>query len=322
MDAVGAGVLPGRRPAPEPPAPAADPAAGRLAASATGALLREVAAAPKPGLVDRDGPGCHRDMDFMTFADSALALGPAFGACAAAGYRAAARGEAVDIPDAALWAELRTLGLEAERRMLDATGGVNTHRGALFSLGLLCAGAGAGLAEGFSGGALAARARRVVSGLCAGLPDRELPGRRSGTPGGGGASHGESAFLVYGARGIRGVAEDGFSVLDRGALDALRSRTPHGRMPDDGACVSALLSLMGEVEDTNVLHRAGPEGLALMRDGSRAVIAAGGMDTGPGRRALADLARVFAASRISPGGCADLLSAAIFLFDLERNYGS
>ena len=110
--------------------------AGRIGAAAQRALLYEVSVTPKPGLVDRNNSGAHRDMDFFTFLDSICALGGYFRACARWGLTHP------ETPARQVLAELQTLGMCAEGEMYRATGGVNTHKGAIFSLGILCAAAG------------------------------------------------------------------------------------------------------------------------------------------------------------------------------------
>ncbi|GAB1482073.1 hypothetical protein MASR2M78_08880 [Treponema sp.] len=164
-------------------------AAERLGQLAVRALLREVAASPKPGLVDRFGSGSHEDMDFMTFADSALTLGPTFAACAREGLD---RGRAmpswanvadateyktddltVRANDAAFLAVLRCIGMEGEARMFAASGGINTHKGALFLLGLQVAAAGALMGAGQV--ATADRTRQLAARLARDMAIRELP---------------------------------------------------------------------------------------------------------------------------------------------------
>ena len=132
--------------------------ADRVAGHACRALLYEVHIAPKPGLVDRENSGAHRDMDEFTFFDSACALYPYFRECAKKGalYR--------EEPEA-LFALLRMDGKLAEQRMLRATGGVNTHKGAIFSMGIFCAVMGSMMEEGFGESAFAARCKALCRDL-------------------------------------------------------------------------------------------------------------------------------------------------------------
>lgn len=287
-------------------------AAKRIGRLATRCLLREAAAAPKPGLVDRFGPGAHGDMDFMTFADSALALERTFAACARAGRAAgpaALRGG--QWPGATL-EELRRIGLDGERRMLEATGGANTHRGAIFLLGLLCAAAGALDAAGFRGPGAGRRARGAAAGIAAGLrslaPETCAP-----------ASNGDSACAAFGVRGIRGEAEAGLPSLDGGALRVLERASAEGP-PGDGACVVALMCAMTRAEDTVALHRGGMKGLLTARRSALVALALGGTATEEGRAWLAAMSEDFAARRLSPGGSADLLAAGLLVVAIEDDF--
>ena len=119
------------------PAASVSSISSNIAELAVSALLAEVWTTPKPGLVDRNNNGAHTDMDLTMFERSALALETSFLQCAEAG-------ECLkhDLP--ILAAKLRTIGLQAESRMYEATGGVNTHKGAIFSMGILCAAAAMG----------------------------------------------------------------------------------------------------------------------------------------------------------------------------------
>jgi len=299
---------------------------GRLALTAT---LYEAAAAPKPGLVDPHSRGAHRDMDYFTFLASAAALGPWFSEFARLGVRH--RGEL-----AGLLPLLREAGKAAERDMLAATGGVNTHKGLIFSMGLLCAGAGCLAA---SGAAPSPQARAETGlaaepgltdepgltaepGLAASLAAEIVSGITFRDLGGGGAMRtdaagkgdtvGEKLYAREGVRGIRGEAEDGFpSVIDH-AFPRLRASLASGLSMND-AMIDALLVLFTVVEDTNVLGRAGRDGLAFLREEAGRAIAAGSMATEAGRAAVLAMDEALIARNISPGGCADLLALTVFL---------
>ena len=327
--------------------------AAQIGQSAVRALLREVAAAPKPGLVDRNGSGSHSDMDFMTFADSALALGPCFRACAREGLeRGAAKpawagassrrspvkshpteGDTTEVyaaeikaadavetlgaeapaaeteaADAAFLTALRLIGVEGERLMFAATGGINTHKGALFLVGLQVAAVGALIGAGIP--PTADRTRRFAARVVGGVSERELPSA---------ATNGAAAFRAFGSRGVRGEAETALRSLDGGALDFL-IHVSERRVPNDNDCINTLLLIMARADDTTVLHRGGPEALQLVQQGARTVLEAGGMTTPAGRTSLARFSADLVSRRISPGGSADLLAAALFLADIEQSY--
>ncbi len=272
---------------------------GRLALTA---LLYEVSAAPKPGLVYPDSRGAHTDMDYLTFLSSGAALGPWFTEFARLGYRH--RGEASD-----LLPVLRKAGIAAEQDMFAATGGVNTHKGLIFSMGLLCAAAGRLLAAGRSPGprSCAESAAEIAKGIGASdFGRRETPGL------GQTETTGERLFREYGVRGIRGEAEDGFPSVILLALPRLRKRLEEG-MSWNNAMVDTLLTLCTRVEDTNVLGRAGRGGLDFLRTTAGHVLGLGGLATEAGKAAARDMDVSLIRRNISPGGCADLLALTVFL---------
>ncbi|GAC1404343.1 MAG: triphosphoribosyl-dephospho-CoA synthase [Candidatus Velthaea sp.] len=253
----------------------------RLARAATAALLAELATTPKPGLVDLEPCGAHRDLCVDRLQVSAFALEPAFAELA----RCAAGAE----PSRALREEIGAIGRRAECAMLRATGGSNTHRGALWTIGLLVT-AAAGLGAGASASAIAARA-----GAIARLPDRFGAVRYS---------NGAAAARRFGATGARGEAAANFPHLTALALPLVRAATPY---PD------VMLALLASVEDTCVLHRGGRAAGTLARRGARHALQAGGVRTRAGLRRMRSLDAQLIAANASPGGCADLLAAAFFL---------
>jgi len=278
---------------------AASRAASRTAPSAAGAigslavtvLIDEATLTPKPGLVDARGNGAHKDMSLRLMTASAHSLHGAFVAMAEAGRRATHI-------EQSLRERLGALGREAEAAMLRATGGVNTHRGAIWCLGLL-AGA-AGWLRGESD------AHRIASaaGAIARLQDRHRPAHTG--------NKGELACSAYGVGGARGQAEAGFPHVVGVGLPALRASRKRGDA-ESSARVNALLAIMAQLDDTCVLVRSGSKGLADMQAGAAAVLRDGGIGTLPGRRRLRELEAAMLACNASPGGSADLLAATLFL---------
>ncbi len=255
-----------------------------IARAATAALLDELSTTPKPGLVDLEHRGAHRDMCVERLHASACSLEPFFQEIATC-----ARGSDVS-PQ--LREEIGAVGRRAERAMLRASGGPNTHRGALWALGLLVAAAAA-----TETAADAATITKRVAQL-ARLPDRFA---------GDASSNGRRAWRRYGARGARGEAEAGLpSVLDV-AFPLVRAGTPRA---------DVLLALLSRVEDTCILHRGGPRTLVFARAGARHALALGGTKTSAGLRATRRLDTSLVAHNASPGGCADMLAAAFFLDDI------
>ncbi len=269
--------------------PGLDHAAEAIGREAIAALEIELALYPKPGLVSPIDTGAHDDMDAATFARSIGALRSYFPAIAAAAAR--------DRP----FEDLRALGVAAERRMLAATGGINTHRGAIFCLGLLAAAAGWGWAQGLAldGPTLA----RIVR-------DRWSVGIRAAASEAA-ESHGTRAVRRYGARGARDEALAGFPTVFATALPTLQA-TLEATGCREQASIQCLFAVMAELEDTNLLHRGGAEGLAFVQAAARDFLAAGGVGDPAWRRRALALHGDCVALHLSPGGAADCLAAAWF----------
>ncbi|CAN7325580.1 2-(5''-triphosphoribosyl)-3'-dephosphocoenzyme-A synthase [compost metagenome] len=279
--------------------PAAAPRAQALAGLAVSAIVEEARLSPKPGLVDSRGSGAHADLTLPLMLRSAQSLGPSFAAMADAGLQAPRVGYG-------LREQLGALGREAEAVMLSATGGVNTHRGAIWCIGLLVGAAGQ---LGAAGQPASAAAISATAGAIAALPDRHRPVVTG--------NKGELACLAYGVGGARAQARAGFPHVMRLALPALQCSRARGDT-ESTARLNALLALMSELDDTCVLARSGRKGLDYMQAGAKAVLAAGGAGTVAGRRHLRSLDAGMLAQRASPGGAADLLAATIFLDRLSQ----
>ncbi|RQT16136.1 triphosphoribosyl-dephospho-CoA synthase MdcB [Burkholderia contaminans] len=272
--------------------------AERIAELAERSLVLEIETYPKPGLVSHVDTGSHTDMDAATFARSAAVLRPYFAELADAGAR-----------DADM-AVLRKIGLRAEHAMLAATGGVNTHRGAIFGLGLLCAAAG----------------RRAIPGtMPAGVTLGAFVSRRWGADILGGPrlpdSHGERASRRYGVGGARREAADGFTTVYAVGLPALRRAQRDLPGDREAARVDACFALIAALDDTNLLHRGGQAGLDFARATARAFVARGGVRARDWRLRAAAAHRAFVARRLSPGGAADLLAMSVFVDALDVDEG-
>lgn len=247
-------------------------AAQTLADLAVDALCREVRVTPKPGLVDKNNSGAHRDMDLSMFLASAAALRPYFVFCAEA---------AMKNPDC--MSKLQKAGLEAEKTMLAETCGVNTHKGAIYALGLLTAAAGAYLVHErpfFTQAASLARAGKPSS-----------------------KTHGRAALAAYGGRGAREEAEAGFPLAQKARRLMLAGFAPE----------IVLLQLVLECQDTNLLHRGGAEGLTYARKWANRVLSA---EPAKRQELLLAMDAAMIGRNLSPGGCADLLAQGFFLASL------
>jgi triphosphoribosyl-dephospho-CoA synthase len=286
---------------------ATDPAAAELAwicAAARASLLDELNTWPKPGLVSPQDAGAHTDMDATVLEAGIEAITPFYALLARAGAQRAP------------FARLRAIGLEAERAMLDATGGVNTHRGAIFGLGLLCAAAGRRLraysesceAPGLDhdppreqtlGGIVRTSWGREISGAPR-LPD----------------SHGECVRVRYGAGGARAEAAAGFPAVYDIGVPALLEGKQLAAGDAGAARVQALFRLLSRVQDTNLLHRGGPAGLRLAQEAAWRFLAAGGVGRAGWQGQARSVHAQFVRRRLSPGGCADLLAMSLLCLRL------
>ncbi len=253
-------------------------------------LRLEVETHPKPGLVSHIDNGAHCDMDAVLLIRSAETLAPFLADLAAAG----AEGAGMD--------RLRAIGIAAERAMLAATGGVNTHRGAIFGLGLLAAAAGFRHVYGVRRSLGAIIAERWGQAILTGPVSLH--------------SHGANAARYHGAGGARAEAAQGLPSVYKIALPALRAGRGFAR-GDEAARVHACMALIASVEDTNLLHRGGSAGLAFAQAQASTFLAEGGVAQTDWQARATAIHRAFTARNLSPGGCADLLAMALFVDRLE-----
>ena len=292
---------PVRAPGPvlEPVSPVVQAAAesipvGVVAELAVRSLVEEAELTPKPALVDRRGSGAHDDMDLEMLRLSAYALHPTFGALTdRAHYRA---------PSRRLREDLAAIGRRGEGTMFAVTGGVNTHRGAIWTLGLLAA------AATMAAPCTPPAGIAAIAGWVAAFPDRHAPTE---------ISHGCLVTRCYGVAGARGEARRGFPHVVGVALPALRTAREAG-CSERLARLDALVALIANVDDTCLLHRGGRAALRDAQTGARAMLDAGGNATATGRRALRSLEAALLHHNASPGGSADLLAAALFLDALDH----
>jgi len=274
----------------------AETLAEQLANLAVESLIDEAELSPKPGLVDSRGSGAHDDLTLDLMRRSAHALQPAFQFMALEADR--------QMVSLNLRERLGAIGREGEAAMMQATAGVNTHRGAIWALGLLAASA-AMRPDALTPEAVAGRAASIAV-----LPDRFMPMHQP--------RKGDAVCKAYGIKGARGEAQNGFPHVLSIALPTLRATRLRGAS-EHAARLNSLIAIMTSLVDTCVLSRGGMPALLAMQNGARAVLDAGGVDALPGRRALVQLDKQLLDLRASPGGAADLLAATLFLDRVERN---
>jgi len=269
--------------------------AGDVARLAVRSLHAELCLYPKPGLVSLVDRGSHDDMDAQTFMRSLFSLRHYFKKICLAGLN--------DAP----FARLKQLGIEAEAAMLKATRGINTHRGAIFSLGLLCATAGRARAQGTPMTPTALRAAMLIrwgeelAMHAAAVPPSSPPPAQ--------LSNGLRIAAQYAVSGAREEGALGLpSVFEIGVPALLASRARGASMTH--ARIDALFTLMARISDSNVYHRAGPQGARTVRTHAQHFIDLGGTANADWRAQALASHHAFVQQRLSPGGAADLLAAS------------
>lgn len=270
--------------------------------AAVRALLYEVSVTPKPGLVDRVNRGAHSDMDFFTMTDSIVALAPHFAAFACEGF--AWKGSLSE-----LFSNIRSLGIRAEDDMFSATHGSNTHKGLIFSLGILCA------ATGYLTGhhrKTDTNAILETAAIMAADGMKDFRGINTENA----KTHGEKLYAFYGITGIRGEAADGFPNVRQYALPTLKKLLAEGAGLNDAGAV-VLLYLLAHVEDTNIIARSDRETGRKIQQ-----MVSGKISENRNSKDLLQFAReldcYFVEKHLSPGGCADLLAISFFLYLWEQ----
>ncbi len=271
-----------------------------FAEMAMASLIMEAGATPKPGLVDTRNSGSHKDMDFGLMAKSAEALSPCFEDCVRAGVRSAS-----EAPEET-FSQLRRLGIRAEKTMYRATGGVNTHKGAIYLFGIALGALGRLWQADhfptpeemlFEGGRIASDAVEKDFQAIRSLPEKKL-------------TAGQRIYLEYGLKGARGEAAEGFPSVREVALPYLRAHEK-----EDCKYQHALLHLIALGKDTNMIARGGYETAQESVGEVRALLKKGE----PDMKTIEALDERFIGKNLSPGGSADLLALSMFC-RLMRQY--
>lgn len=270
-----------------------------IAHLATRALHAELDTTPKPGLVDKDNSGAHRDMDHALMSRSIRAIHPYF-------VRLALLGFAADMPS---HDDIVKTGIEAERAMFEATNGVNTYKGALFSMGLAVVAAAGKAWQGCSITPQALSA--AISKLAFAFPDTK------GTHGSKAKQTAASETATF--KGALDNAREGYPMLFNDWLPFYANLSKNG---EPHALHLTLLRIMCDLDDTNIVYRTSLAMMKQVKEESRSVLSRwseathgtpqddGGtnLDT-----ILGDMNRSFVQRNISPGGSADMLSLVVFI---------
>jgi triphosphoribosyl-dephospho-CoA synthase len=260
---------------------------------------------PKPGLVDRNNSGAHSDMDFFTFLDSIVSLSPYL-------YQYVKLGMEHEGTAKELFHKVRSIGVHAEKAMLAATKNINTHKGANFSFAVLLGATGACIGRGLQPPFTQNDTQEVLAyaqEMSHGLVTDDFADLAAKTS----LTYGEKLYLSYGITGIRGEAEAGYPALSELILPFFRANQ---RQPIESLLLKALLLLMSQVEDGNIIHRGGIDAWQTIKMEAKQLL----QDSHEGnlKELMYSYDLVLIERHLSPGGAADLLSLGIFFAKLEN----
>ena len=267
----------------------------KISAIVTQSLIDEAKTTPKPGLVDGRNSGSHKDMNIITFLKSADALKPYFYECIKIGQTTK------ELSPDEVFALLRKEGIIAEKTMYDATGGVNTHKGAIYSLGVICGAVG----RLWTGEISIADTDKILAeckSLVKESTKEDFEKIDSSTAGG-------RLYKEHGLRGIRGEVADGFPSVSKISLPVYKKALSSGLSENDAGVIS-LLHLIANTDDTNLYKRGGMDGIEYAKKSVRDILAKSSF---PEKNEIETLDDKFIEKNLSPGGCADLLAVTYFL---------
>ncbi|MGF1695468.1 triphosphoribosyl-dephospho-CoA synthase CitG [Vibrio lamellibrachiae] len=267
------------------------------------AMMLEVHLTPKAGLVDCVSSGAHCDMDIDTFIASSNTLRPYMKLFVKAGCNMHEK------PAKELLPGLRKVGIQAENAMFRATNNVNTHKGMIFTLGLICGAVGWLHKKGISYDA--ARVRAVIKECCADLVSKELKDA-IGTP----KTAGERAYHQHGLTGIRGEAAKGYPTIFKYSLPLYEGCIRSGQS-EEQAMSKSLLSLMAHNDDSNLVNRGGIEGLNYVQLQAQGLLQYGDLAPEYLEQKVTLFDQQLIERNLSPGGSADLLAATWLLAQLN-----
>lgn len=248
------------------------------------ALIKEVELTPKPGLVDKENNGSHKDMDLQTFYASAQAIAPFIK-------------KFVTCKDD--FSRLRQVGIECEKAMFEATNGINTHKGMIFSLALFCGAFGSVGAKNLQ--ILQSEIRKI----CKDLIKEDLISLQKPR------TNGEKFYTQTNSQGIRGEAHSGYVSVFQKALPYYEKAL--ASFSQDTALKKTLVFLMSFVEDSTLYARGGMEGLAFVQNEAKKLLYVDNLE-----ESLHVLDKKMIAKNLSCGGSADLLGLTWFVSNLVK----
>jgi len=275
--------------------------ASRIAEIASQSLINEVKTTPKPGLVDMRNNGSHKDMSMVTFERSAVALTGYFKDCVLIGNLLAS----VEYNE--LFLALRNAGIKAEECMYKATNGVNTHKGAIYSFGILCSAIG----RIWSPDKCSPDINSILD-EAANIAKTAIEVDLSKVVG---TTAGERMYLERGNLGIRGEAASGFTSVRNISLPIYKEMISNGISSNDAGVIS-LLNLIANIEDSTIYNRGGFEAVDFARHYAHDLLKNNRL---PSIADIEEMDDVFIKKNLSAGGSADLLAVTYFLYETEKN---
>ncbi len=239
-------------------------------------------------------------MDVFTFIDSTASLIKPFILCAEAGFK--------DVSYKGLFQNIREIGILGEKEMFISTKGVNTHKGALFILGILCAAIARCLYENKSFNDISNIIKLMTKGICENeLESLDINNKKTLT-------HGERIYLKNNVKGIREEAEKGFPIIFNHSLKAFNDFS-YNSMND--RLVYTLIVIMQYCVDTNIIFRNGIDCLSIIQNKAKNIISCYDFSKQSYKNAVDDLNIYLLENKISPGGSADILSATVFINEIK-----
>lgn len=265
------------------------------------AMLAEVNLTPKPGLVDRHNTGAHKDMALTDFHLSANAIAIHFPRFLQAGA------QYKDCPIEQLLPLIRPIGIDCEKSMFRATKGVNTHKGSIFSLGLVLTVIGRLIAQ--QQFVSPESVSLLVASMCKGITN-ELK-QKTENP-----TAGRRLYQEHGLTGARGEAEGGYSLVIKHSLPYYLQQLTKCKLADI-ALLDTLILLMSLNDDTNIVNRGGVKGLTWVKQRAKQLLISG-INTDDDLVKVKQFDSECIQLNMSPGGSADLLILTWFFARLPN----
>ncbi|MBR5047620.1 MAG: triphosphoribosyl-dephospho-CoA synthase [Eubacterium sp.] len=267
-------------------------------------IIDEILLTPKPGLVDdykdKDGP------EKEIFLDSARTISPYLTEMFFIGYNWKEEPEG-------LYDKILPIGREAESAMYETTDGFNTHKGMIFTMGIISAAAGYDLAS--RGENHITSILTISESIMKEPMRRHYEGVKDHRP----TTQGERLYGLYGFKGIRGEAEEGFPIIRKVSYPAMREYRRRFPDPEQNSAIlsNVLLQIMTALQDTCIISTSDPGGLRWVQNRARYILALGGAFTREWMDELWDMREDCSRIKISPGGSGDILAATLFLWRIS-----